>query len=122
MEAKELMIGDWVNYAGEPIQINGDAISNLEFNELNGIERLGYDPIPITPEILIKNGFRKENDFPFYVLEVDNNSSILSYDMEGHYVHVDDETMIDFLSCIYVHELQHIIRMLKINKEIELWK
>lgn len=107
MEAKDLMIGDWVQVP----------------SELNRYKRIGstfdmdsavlYKPIPLTPEILKKNGF-KCDAHPNYVCD--------SYFIDGI-------SMLDFragyfkyctITIQYVHQLQHLLRLRGIDKGIEL--
>lgn len=64
IEAKNLMIGDWVkiSYNGEVGQVYRIDMANGKGNEyaaVNGGDRSCEDlvPIPLTPEILKKNGF-----------------------------------------------------------------
>ena len=72
MKANELMIGDWVWYNNQPHQIrqlgifgenrDGDDYPAVCVGKPNGVglilERNEIEPIPLTPEILEKNGFR----------------------------------------------------------------
>lgn len=130
----ELMVGDWVichHPTCEPKQIQ------VTVGLLNVLERqdLGFqteesplyrivEPIPLTAEILEKNGFKNYR---------------LSYGNDGYYYHIVLEDVkggmwIDVMSSRnvlhgrkeycglinYVHELQHAIRLCGIDKSIEL--
>ena len=76
------------------------------------------DPIPLTPEILEKNGFRKgcyiggyySSDCPFRVFTKKDGKC-------GFTTLFDDEI---YFSCIFVHELQNALRLCGIEKEIVL--
>ena len=73
LNCESLMIGDWVWYDNQPHQIrqlgvfgenrDGDSYPAVCVGKPNGIgfmlERNEIDPIPLTPEILEKNGFVK---------------------------------------------------------------
>ena len=68
MEAKELMIGDWGLYKDEPIMVweideYYDRINTEPdgYNSIRCIEISDIKPIPLTDEILGKNGFVKDN-------------------------------------------------------------
>jgi len=56
MNLKELRLGNWVNYDGDPCQITSHSFFGLQFSTI------GLSPIPVTPEVLISCGFTKEAD------------------------------------------------------------
>ena len=107
MKTKELMIGDWVY--GTKLKRNG-RVDRLEHD----VEDDTVEPIPITEEILKKNGFLG-NDYgeiiigEWRIMCDCSNVAIL------HNEHVCLDIPIRF-----VHELQHALRLCKIDKEIEL--
>lgn len=125
MDAKELMIGDWVLYKDEPIMVweideYYDRINTEPdgYNAIRCIEVSEIKPIPLTPEILEKNGFRKQN----------NSSGVTKLDTYwlgeelGFRIHSFETGYYQFgLAKIrYVHELQHALRLCGIDKEIEI--
>jgi hypothetical protein len=74
----ELRLDNWVIKDGEPHQISyGDFASSYDFSKL--------DPIPLTPEILLKCGFTWRNDshnimdFGRFVLFLDNSFRYKDY-------------------------------------------
>ena len=85
MKATELMIEDWVLYDGEPYQIrqlgiyevnrDGEDYPAVCVGKPKGIgliiERNEIEPIPLTPEILEKNGFVKQ-DYDGWLIHEDN--------------------------------------------------
>lgn len=121
---KDLMIGDWVMYnpnvfiedeyetAKEwfPTQINNGEDIDLAIEGC-------YAPIPITMQILEKNGFKKgldDDGVHFrYILITDGISFSLKYVLSVF----EWFGPLDFK---YVHELQHVLRLCGIKKEIEL--
>lgn len=139
MKAKELMIGDWVKviepdrYAGAQGTILSLTSQEGGYYEINISDvNYGYlttdvfnediEPIPITKEILEKNGFEKDarNEsyykWNWYILQ-DN----VSYDMETWIVRLFKASDLTFCHPIgYVHELQHALRLCEIDKEIVL--
>ena len=132
MKADELMIGDWVLYVGTPMRITGRLIDDLEFNELNYIEREGFEPIPITPEILEKNGFMKETDGEWAIWNIGEEGtnsefdSLYFQDFRKLYTR-DWRFSFDLygrghggIHIQYVHELQHALRLYGIEKDINI--
>lgn len=149
MEAKELMIGDWVSYNPnvfiedeyEPTKVcYPTKISSGEDLDL-AVEGC-YAPILLTPEILEKNDFyygytSSEEDLASNTIASlsedgkgwcwDEGSGaikvIFPNESDGGMLVVDDQSFDRYLqfvyvSTIYVHELQHIMRLCGIEKEI----
>ncbi len=122
MKANDLMIGDWVMVAEcvadahfidypDKIESIRDGLVGLESDGLETIiERIA--PIPLTAEILEKNGFVKQWNESWKL----NNSNLLIDEDNGLYVGI---SMLS-LRLDYVHELQHVLRFCGIDKEIEL--
>jgi len=121
MEAKDLMIGDWVynhrNWECPIVEIHKDSAVVIA-RHYGEEEFLLSDlrPIPLTPEILEKNGFVRNETWAEWVHYCDNifiDFTILENETSFH---LDlPNAMID-----YVHELQHALRLCGIDKEIEL--
>ena len=137
MRQNELMVGDWVKldfyetpYGDEEEAVwkNGKitAIHHGNWVDVNfgepldecDIEVEDVRPIPLTPEILEKNGFRKgcyvggyySPDCPFRVFAKKEGKC-------GFTTLFDDEI---HFSCVFVHQIQHALRLYGIEKEIEL--
>ena len=137
MKANELMIGDWVWYNNQPHQIrqlgifgenrDGDDYPAVCVGKPNGVglilERNEIEPIPLTPEILEKNGFR-------IIFEGELHTTYFQ-DIEGFHVEIKIDkigyiklSMINGLGysivteCKFVHQLQHALRLCEIEKEI----
>ena len=135
MKTNELMIGDWVMDI-TPVVI--DAISNEDVctyrNEYDYVTAnpSNLKPIPLTTEILEKNGF--ENDF----YEDESVADYVKVRLEGYSLRCkangwDDalvtwcnghlEVVTDFNGEVrkdieHIHQLQHALRLCGINKEI----
>lgn len=131
MKEKDLMIGDWVldgNAYAQVTSITCDGNIETTHNEHSNIELV--NPIPLTPEILEKNGFTKSTPPPGIharCYKLDNkkdryNLTIADYNKYKRLLlDVDSEDSECFnIKCDYVHELQHALRLCRINKEIEL--
>ena len=78
-------------------------------------------PIPLTPEILEKNGWRTQNRWYYYLDVAEGFISYIGIDFKhksnkGHlYVEVDGNNMIEIQYC---HELQHFLFGLGLNLEM----
>ena len=113
MKANELMIGDWVldTRTGTPLRVN-PFMAELEVQE--------WMPIPLTPEILEKNGFVYadlpfENFYEGYGLRIYGGNFA-----DGHsnwYIICGINVS---MNVTHVHELQHALKLCKIDKEIKL--
>lgn len=135
MEITDLMMGDWVkiihHHMPKPlIKVKKVDLEDFRDTLLQVYPEITYEPIPITPEILEKNGYsynetrdvwelipndgfgicRDEDDNCFYfclgIFDAFNSYSDITY----HYI-----TKVE-----YVHELQHALKLCKIEKDIVL--
>jgi hypothetical protein len=72
---KELMVGNWVSVFGRCTQIESLKIECPTLTELSSDDVISYediDPIPLTPEILIKCGYRLQCRMNYGDGEFDN--------------------------------------------------
>lgn len=137
MKANEIMIEDWVLFSGEPQRVRSIVVSD------NGVERIyvfgktcqvstieAYiEPIPLTAEILEKNGFIGEGDkFKLWTsadkrVILHNNDGYLNTFNKWH-VHVDTEDMrtIGNIELTYVHQIQQFLRMCGLNEMADSFK
>ena len=93
MKANEIQVGDWVQSFGVGIH-RWDIVDYSIFDE-----RL-VKPIPLTAEILEKNGFY-ETKLRYWI---DSRKKPISYHAYGNSTEV-------FGDALYVHELQHALRL-----------
>lgn len=142
MNIRELQIGNWV-YSGEkaqfPMQITGifqDSKEGTVYLDFEGNEGDVFEsevedivPIPITAELLEKNGFRKMGQCIWnYAVEatwekyIDSNISVA---LEKY--HDDDNMVFGYGSCLwngvnikYVHQLQNAMRLCGIEWEMKI--
>ena len=148
--ATDLMIGDWVNvtlegetFKGRVTSINGDTedikislyTAPLGWEDGDDFEEI--EPIPLTPEILKKNGWHKAKQNGSYDRKcmrldglkelpegVDNALSFAQWCIDPKFeYHLLDIYM--WKGCVmlwieYVHQLQHALRLCGIDKEIVL--
>ena len=146
IQANELMIGDWVLLDGEPYQIrqlgiygvdrDGEDYAAVCVGKPNGVglivERNEIEPIPLTPEILEKNGFvanKHVYPYPYYEYEDKQIKVRVGFAFpQGNrtsykkpWVYIDTECVyIEHLPCINVHQLQHALRLCGTEKEVRL--
>ena len=129
IKANELMLGDWVfsKSISKPCKVIGiDPMEGLGSregytfklagpnNEILFVHASSVKPIPLTAEILEKNGFSADycNDDLCYAQ---------SYGGDVIGIHINGKNgCMDEMYFKYVHELQHAFRLCGIDKEIEL--
>lgn len=130
MKISDLSIGDWVRYdrGTDAVQIMGIYVRNNQecvvmsdsyFPDgvIGFVEHIS--PIPLTPEILEKNGFEKLKDKSWVGhnhhcdIQQHGSSWTLLSNKRGFY------RTIRFESLEFVHELQHALRLAGVEKEIE---
>lgn len=153
MKANELMIGDYLRInrdglcikKGSVVEVRGiDADDKLiekglissthchpfDDNQFDGGIWCDYlDPIPLTPEILERNGFEKtccglgaiiytvSDDNEYYAIAIDEyTDSIWRFEYTNCEINFP---LVRIMVC-YVHELQHALRLCGIEQEIKL--
>ena len=128
MKAEDLMIGDYVNYRGQIIKVtslydkggsNEVGWSDKESVWVNG---RCIEPIPLTEEILEKNGFvLKDQEKGAYGVNI---APYYTRDDVPFEVFCDGEPFAiwfkDPVNIEYVHELQRALRLCGIENEIVL--
>ena len=133
------MIGDWVLHEGKPYQIrqlgiygvdrDGEDYPAVCIGKPAGIgiivERNETEPIPLTPEILEKNGwvFNNKDEKFFPKTWVGGGLMLQGADDCGYRIVVtsdydDEDTNGTPFNILYVHELQHALKLCRNKKEI----
>lgn len=123
MEANELMIGDWVMFPNSIEKVQeisyvcgkGYCASFAASATLFPISIDKIKPIPLTPEMLEKNGFQY-NNLPF-VQGWEQFGLTLYSGGNGYRINCGTNVALVIDS---VHELQHALKLCGINKEIVL--
>ena len=139
MNVSDLMIDDWICLDGDvdysaPIQVQQiicrehghQVVADYDVFDCEDVH-----PIPLNQEILVKNGF----EFQRHEFKTTNDDYWISDDkriiFRGEHmtnsfnkwsVHVDTKDMrtMAYLEITYVHELQHLMRLCGIEKEIKI--
>lgn len=126
MKATDLMIGDWVLVDKVPIKIKQVCEDCIISDFGDGDEEVDcFEPIPLTPEILEKNGFEPDCDKKIY-----KNKSYGSDIRIRHFLGdfsfgemlycYDTPQFNSWFSVSYVHKLQHALKLCVMDKEIVL--
>ena len=119
------MIGDWVIVYEKamPVKARVDGVyGNNAFvlGHPRTVENGFVEPIPITPEILEKNGFERGSDNLF---SYGRGMYVMMWSKE-HYsvgqIFGNWSAFVEFAEIRFVHELQHCLKLCGIDKTIEL--
>ena len=136
MKATELQIGDWVKIKGH---LDYDKVQEIARDENMQwyisfacsavlFRAYEFEPIPLTPEILEKNGFKKI-DFSHY--QINDRTLVLDADgkwdgeVSWHWVVTEMSTnskgqnvVLDYYVATlnYAHQLQHALRLCGLNE------
>ena len=130
MKANEIMIGDWVKFdedicSVDEVRLDGAVVltsMNTDLTSVDGsqVEDEEIEPIPLTEGILEKNGFVKDKTQygeDFYEFWSEDLEYCIYLYLYGVYFFLFDNINMQIK---YVHELQHILRLCNIDKEIEI--
>ncbi len=129
MNAKDLMIGDWVIRRGVPEEYmrlyDMKASAGIAYLDQDGrgiAEKFeNIESIPLTKEILYKNGF--EGDICLWI-NVGDDKILEYYPFECRlslwYGEGKNQEILFKCQCFSVHEFQHALKMCGIEKEIVL--
>lgn len=146
MKANELMVGDWISYIedGKPYfarvseVYKSSVFTEDGYFEGREVEENEIIPVPITPRILEKNDIHETHTNqwvwerkPHTNTDIMYQADVICFDKEfprmengglhiGGFVHVASEHGMVYGECEYVHELQHALKLCRIEKEIKL--
>ena len=131
MKTTDLMIGDWVMYGDEELQVLAmDDIAVYANKQRHGW--IGYEnlePILLTGEILKSNGFElvSDSDRAKALVEIYDlwECKTISQTIYVHYYKKRKDYSLHSIDCIinhikYIHELQNAMLVCGVEKEIEL--
>ena len=128
MKQEELMVGDWYYWEAEgkkyPLQVTKETFALADEDIAN------FQAIPLTVEILEKNGFvANKHVYPYPYYEYMNEDGKLKVGFafpQGNktsykepWICIDSKyVFVEHLPCVFVHQLQHALRLCGIPKEI----
>lgn len=130
MDIRDLSVGDWVlNVYGTPAQIlaienwSDGHVLNVRIKDI-GIGEVPItrvSPIPISQEILEKNGFKKNGEYDEWNIGTWETPDLIGVSLERPSIIVKHKGTSIFLDqAKYTHQLQHALRLAKSRKEITL--
>lgn len=113
MKATELMIGDWVGRVFDDKRIDYRQVDWIRTGEIGmryqKVWAIGcIEPIPLTPEILEKNGWKRHEIFMDMKVGGNFNINFSWTDKYGESLFQNGYYMCD---CKYVHIIQHVLRL-----------
>lgn len=118
MKATDLMIGDWVGRVFDDKRIIEDyrQVDWIRTGEIGMRYRKVWsigciEPIPLTPYILEKNGWKR--DCRGFMEKEVNRNAYLSWDGYRATLYQDNHYMCD---CKYVHTIQHALRLFGLDE------
>lgn len=119
MKATELMIGNYVKYTTPPyIQVASLTRKKIGYHREKFENRLYYvrlsevTPIPLTDELLKKNGIEYQFGMPWYQGGADG-------EFQFRYMSDDIKNEVK-ITIRYVHELQNVLALCGVKKHFEL--
>ena len=135
MNKQHLQIGNLVSLNGQPVQVRTvtrhkvGVLTSNEHTQLSYVHLREIEPIPITKDLILKNGFIMGQDDVlgdiFYEKEIDGCYITIKTDCsnisEYNYVcHIDnaDRCTIANADILYVHQLQNLLNLMNIKSDI----
>lgn len=129
MKSRELMIGDWVaapyNNVYYPCKVTAVFPTEVHVKEETMAIKTICDewdevkPIPLTVEIMKANGYDFIEDYINYIYDNSEGSYLeMTLNDDDEFVWSINTNEYDITQIKYVHELQHALRLLGIEKEI----
>lgn len=134
LKISDLSVGDWVEYRGNICAISAiyqaaanfpDEVALLSKNKCLGVRPVSeLLPIPITADILEKNGFESTTKPNVFTLTHGKLQLYVSNEFDGwtmSFVNFMERLYIlQVIRKSYIHELQHALRLAGVDKEINL--
>lgn len=128
IKIRELSVGDWVRYEFPEIGKRNIQVNSID-EEDNHIGAGGvgasawsdvskFEPIPLTPDVLEKNGWKEIVRNIKYQTWAQGDTYILKYSAEERYCLFMRSYEMKF-SLYHTHQLQHALRLAGVEKEIE---
>lgn len=137
MDCKDLTIYDYIKHNGVIKIVDAvylysvsvhDPSEEWSISEAKTYPVDDIEPIELTEEILVKNGFKKQedvNEWSYYKSKDGKGQYMILWSMDYNYLEIGSYTEefgeFNRMGMMrYVHQLQHALRLCGIEKEIEL--
>lgn len=137
MKQNRFIPGDWVNFKGKLARIeetystnyfvkecHNDYNPDIEYDDayfFREARPVDIEPIPLTPEILEKNGVWKKSKASDRTLLYYKDEVYIQYDMSDMFFYFADfEYRDSIIELKYVHQLQHLLFGLGLDSEFKL--
>ena len=120
LKINDLSVGDWVEWMGERCKVDLPLLNTVfpHAKIYPAYTSATLQPILITPEILEKNGFEVCDDAAR--LKLDRPHALwLFKEQEGWDLHLPSREQHINLRIEHIHQLQHVLRLAGVEKEIE---
>ena len=130
MDGKELQIGNYIEafgikrivagiFGGQDFLMLDTYIPSFGYRESTLSFRCEYaHPIPMTPEILAKNGFKTLEFYSELVISDPNEHTQVQWDGSHLRCKKMGSGELELTCCKYVHQLQNALHICGINKDI----
>lgn len=130
IDVRDLWVGNWVKFNKAIRQIEATDFVAWKSDGMYSKEFIECNPIPLTEKMLKKNGFAEDYDSEYdmsYTFEIPHPTGGASVEVTLKHNEDDAEWVaylfgskgeVNELTINYVHELQHALRLLGIEKEI----
>lgn len=121
MSINEIMVDDWVYIKDYPMRKEAKQVVPEHFVR----SLVEFEPIPLTTEILLKNGFEDNGYGEYYYFADEERIRVDILSGEDYYMFTDNKWLaqahnnefesIGSIELTYVHELQHFFKSCKLD-------
>ena len=121
MSINEIMVGDWVYIKDYPMRKEAKQVVPEHFVR----SLVEFEPIPLTSEILLNNGFEERGFGEYYYFDDEELIRVVLRICEEYYMTTDNTwsaqannieyESIGSIELTYVHELQHFFKSCKLD-------
>lgn len=125
LNISDLSVGDWVRYDGKEYQVQcvdglSEIVTLFGYCEQREESAGNLRPIPITAEILEKNGFVKNGEYNEWSTGNWEDIPFIGISLSRPSMRIKDLGTDIFLDnkVVYVHDLQHALRLAGVDKGI----
>lgn len=120
MKPEQLSVGDWVC---PKVKMNDDIpfppVKIESGKMIDELHRM-FKPMPLTEEILRKNGWGDESGGYEHYLSIDKEHDVEIYCDGDAITWMINLGEYDIMRLEYVHQLQHVLRLFNIEEEVKL--